>query len=199
MSSVLEKTTFWKSFEKYDQLPDDYGSEVVFAGRSNAGKSSALNALTNRRKLAHVSKLPGRTRLLNFFEVSEFKYLVDLPGYGYAKVPDQMRKSWGKALTLYLKRREQIRGLFAVVDIRHALTELDYQLIEWFSITGRPMHLLLTKSDKLTRAQAERKLAEVSAILTKNYPWASAQIFSSTSKAGVPEAREKLADWLNLT
>ncbi len=86
-----------------------------------------------------------------------------------------------------------------MVDIRHALTELDYQLIEWFSITGRPMHLLLTKSDKLTRAQAERKLAEVSAILTKNYPWASAQIFSSTSKAGVPEAREKLADWLDLT
>jgi GTP-binding protein len=199
MSVVLEKTTFWKSFENYDQLPDDDGSEVVFAGRSNAGKSSALNALTNRRKLAHVSKLPGRTRLLNFFEVSAFKYLVDLPGYGYAKVPDQMRKSWGKALTLYLKRREQITGLFAVIDIRHALTELDYQLIEWFSITGRPLHLLLTKSDKLTRAQADRKLSEVSAILAKNYPWASAQIFSSTSKAGVPEAREKLADWLDLT
>ena len=196
MSFLIQNATYWKSFEKYHQIPDNDCSEVVFAGRSNAGKSSAINTLTNQKKLAHVSKLPGRTRLLNFFQLDEGKYIVDLPGYGYARVSEATREAWGRELTKYLSGRRQIRGLFAVMDIRHAPTPLDEQLVEWFSMTGKPIHVLLTKADKLRRTDSENKLREVSKLMSAAYPLLSCQIFSSSKKMGIEQARNKLYGWL---
>lgn len=197
MAVIIQNATYWKSFEKYNQIPLDECSEVVFAGRSNAGKSSAINALTNQKKLAHVSKLPGRTRLLNFFSVGNDQFIVDLPGYGYAKVPEEVRNAWGRELTRYLGERHQIRGLFAVMDSRHAPTILDEQLVEWFGTTEKPIHVLLTKSDKLTRNEANKKLKMVSDILCSRYSRLSVQLFSSSNKTGVDEARQKLIEWLS--
>ena len=197
MAVIIQNATYWKSFEKYNQIPLDECFEVVFAGRSNAGKSSAINALTNQKKLAHVSKLPGRTRLLNFFSVGDGRFIVDLPGYGYAKVPEEMRNAWGRELTRYLGERHQIRGLFAVMDSRHAPTILDEQLVKWFGTTEKPIHVLLTKSDKLTRNEANKKLKMVSDILCSRYSRLSVQLFSSSNKTGVDEARQKLIEWLS--
>ena len=197
MAVIIQNATYWKSFEKYNQIPLNECAEVVFAGRSNAGKSSAINALTNQKKLAHVSKLPGRTRLLNFFSVGDDRFIVDLPGYGYAKVPEEVRNAWGRELTRYLGGRHQIRGLFAVMDSRHAPTILDEQLVEWFGTTEKPIHVLLTKSDKLTRNEANKKLKMVSDILCSQYSRLSVQLFSSSNKTGVDEARQKLIEWLS--
>jgi GTP-binding protein len=197
MSLVVQNAEYWKSFEKYHQIPDDDCGEVVFAGRSNAGKSSAINVITNQKKLAHTSKLPGRTRLLNFFKVTEDRFIVDLPGYGYARVSEAMRNAWARELTTYLSKRHQIRGLFAVMDIRHASTALDEQLVEWFSMTGKPIHVLLTKSDKLIRSEVQKKLGEVSDILVGQYAQVTVQVFSSLNRAGLDEARAKLIEWLS--
>lgn len=197
MSLVVQNAEYWKSFEKYHQIPDDDCGEVVFAGRSNAGKSSAINVITNQKKLAHTSKLPGRTRLLNFFKVTEDRFIVDLPGYGYARVSEAMRNAWARELTTYLSKRHQIRGLFAVMDIRHAPTALDEQLVEWFSMTGKPIHVLLTKSDKLIRSEVQKKLGEVSDILVGQYAQVTVQVFSSLNRAGLDEARAKLIEWLS--
>ena len=197
MSLVVQNAEYWKSFEKYHQIPDDDCGEVVFAGRSNAGKSSAINVITNQKKLAHTSKLPGRTRLLNFFKVTEDRFIVDLPGYGYARVSEAMRNAWARELTTYLSKRHQIRGLFAVMDIRHAPTMLDEQLVEWFSMTGKPIHVLLTKSDKLIRSEVQKKLGEVSDILMGQYAQVTVQVFSSLNRAGLDEARAKLIEWLS--
>jgi GTP-binding protein len=197
MSLVVQNAEYWKSFEKYHQIPDDDCGEVVFAGRSNAGKSSAINVITNQKKLAHTSKLPGRTRLLNFFKVTEDRFIVDLPGYGYAKVSEAMRNAWARELTTYLSKRHQIRGLFAVMDIRHAPTVLDEQMVEWFSMTGKPIHVLLTKSDKLNRVDVQKKLGEVSEMLVGQYSQVTVQVFSSLNRAGLDEARAKLIGWLS--
>ena len=197
MSLVVQNAEYWKSFEKYHQIPDDDCGEVVFAGRSNAGKSRAINVITNQKKLAHTSKLPGRTRLLNFFKVTEDRFIVDLPGYGYAKVSEAMRNAWARELTTYLSKRHQIRGLFAVMDIRHAPTVLDEQMVEWFSMTGKPIHVLLTKSDKLNRVDVQKKLGEVSEILVGQYSQVTVQVFSSLNRAGLDEARAKLIGWLS--
>ena len=197
MSLVVQNAEYWKSFEKYHQIPDDDCGEVVFAGRSNAGKSSAINVITNQKKLAHTSKLPGRTRLLNFFKVTEDRFIVDLPGYVYAKVSEAMRNAWARELTTYLSKRHQIRGLFAVMDIRHAPTVLDEQMVEWFSMTGKPIHVLLTKSDKLNRVDVQKKLGEVSEILVGQYSQVTVQVFSSLNRAGLDEARAKLIGWLS--
>jgi GTP-binding protein len=197
MSLVVQNAEYWKSFEKYHQIPDDDCGEVVFAGRSNAGKSSAINVITNQKKLAHTSKLPGRTRLLNFFKVTEDRFIVDLPGYDYAKVSEAMRNAWARELTTYLSKRHQIRGLFAVMDIRHAPTVLDEQMVEWFSMTGKPIHVLLTKSDKLNRVDVQKKLGEVSEILVGQYSQVTVQVFSSLNRAGLDEARAKLIGWLS--
>lgn len=196
MSLVVQNTEYWKSFEKYHQIPEDDCGEVVFAGRSNAGKSSAINVITNQKKLAHTSKLPGRTRLLNFFKVADDRFIVDLPGYGYAKVPEQMRNAWARELTTYLSSRHQIRGLFAVMDIRHAPTLLDEQLVEWFAVTGKPIHVLLTKSDKLKRTQVQNQLRVVSDILLRHYSQVTVQVFSSLNRTGLDEARSRLVSWL---
>jgi GTP-binding protein len=170
--------------------------EVAFAGRSNAGKSSALNALTGRRRLAHVSKTPGRTRLINFFEVQENSYLVDLPGYGYAQVPGDMKRHWARLLTGYLNQRRQINGLVVVMDARHPMTPLDRQLLNWFAATGKPVHVLLTKADKLSRSKAAAQLQKVRSAIRKEFAGCTVQLFSSSNKLGVEDARQIICQWI---
>ncbi len=196
MTCLLQNAVFRQSAEKLTQLPVDSVCEVAFAGRSNAGKSSALNALTGRRRLAHVSKTPGRTRLINFFAVGSNAYLVDLPGYGYAQVPGDMKRHWASLLTGYLNERQQIRGLVVVMDVRHPMTPLDRQLLDWFAATGKPVHVLLTKADKLSRSQAAAQLRKTQALLRKEYGQCSAQLFSSSNKLGIEQAQQMVCDWL---
>ena len=170
--------------------------EVAFAGRSNAGKSSAINTLANR-KLAFVSKTPGRTQLLNFFRISDGNYLVDLPGYGYAEVPESVRKHWQAVLAEYLETRAELVGLVLIMDIRHPLTPLDRQMLNWFGPTGRPIHILLTKADKLSKSNAGAALREVRTALQEAYPQCTVQLFSSLKKAGAEEAEALIGNWLN--
>ena len=170
--------------------------EVAFAGRSNAGKSSAINTLANR-KLAFVSKTPGRTQLLNFFRISDGNYLVDLPGYGYAEVPESVRKHWQAVLAEYLETRAELVGLVLIMDIRHPLTPLDRQMLNWFGPTGRPIHILLTKADKLSKSNAGAALREVRTALQEAYPQCTVQLFSSLKKAGAVEAEALIGNWLN--
>lgn len=196
MTSILHKASFALSAEKLSGLPANSHAEVVFSGRSNAGKSSAINALTGRRQLARVSKTPGRTRLINFFELAPATFLVDLPGYGYAKVPGEMKRGWEALLSGYLKTRDQICGLVVIMDVRHPLTELDRQLLEWFRPRNRPVLLLLTKSDKLSRSRAAVQLQSVKKRLGDRYPGLTAQLFSSSSRIGVEQADAVICQWL---
>jgi GTP-binding protein len=174
------------------QFPADNGCEVAFAGRSNAGKSSAINALTGRRALARVSKTPGRTRLLNFFGLRAGARLVDLPGYGYATASAQERASW-EPMIQALGRRASLRGLFLVVDARRGLMEGDAGLIEWAESAGKPVHVLLAKCDKLGRTDQARQLAAARAQLGAR---ATVQLHSSTDGTGLDDARRQLAGWL---
>lgn len=180
------------------ELPLDMGSEAAFAGRSNAGKSSAINALTDQRRLAFSSKTPGRTQLINFFEVESGRRLVDLPGYGYAAVPERERRRWGEVVAAYLAGRGSLVGLVTIMDVRHPLTPLDVQLLDWFLPAGKPVHILLTKADKLTRNEANRQLAVVRKALELRPGEASVQLFSSLDRQGVEAARDKLSGWLGL-
>ncbi|MEK6662415.1 MAG: ribosome biogenesis GTP-binding protein YihA/YsxC [Pseudomonadota bacterium] len=172
--------------------------EIAFAGRSNAGKSSAINTLA-QRKLAFVSKTPGRTQLLNFFRIRDGNYLVDLPGYGYAEVPESVRKHWQAVLAQYLETRTELAGLVLIMDIRHPLTPLDRQMLNWFGPTGRPIHILLTKADKLSKSQAGAALRDVRAALQEAYPQCSVQLFSSLKKIGAEEAESIIEGWLNVS
>jgi GTP-binding protein len=169
--------------------------EIAFAGRSNAGKSSAINTLANHNRLAYVSKQPGRTQLINFFSLGNDAYLVDLPGYGYAKVPEDTRKHWQQLLSTYLSQRDALYGLVLVMDARHPLTPLDCQMLDWFCISGKPVHVLLTKADKLSRSESMKTFAMVRKELKK---WAntSVQLFSSLKKQGVEEAEAVIGGWL---
>jgi GTP-binding protein len=169
------------------QLPADRGREVAFAGRSNAGKSSAINALTHRRKLAFVSKTPGRTQQMNFFALGERRYLVDLPGYGYAKVARSVQEKWSRVLGEYLRTRASLCALVLIMDIRHPLTLLDERMLGWFG-AARPVRVLLTKADKLPKQQALHRLTQVQAELARRYPACEAQLFSSMTGLGVEEA-----------
>jgi GTP-binding protein len=180
------------SVGELSQLPPDRGAEVAVAGRSNAGKSSAINAICNRRKLAFVSRTPGRTQLINFFDLGDGKYLVDLPGYGYAKVPAAVQARWEALLGTYLRTRRALRGLVLVMDARHPLTVLDRRMLDWFAVTGRPVHVLMTKADKLSRQAAQRQRIETGELLARLYPGVSVQLFSSTTSAGLDEARQAL-------
>jgi len=193
----LCNAVFRQSAEKLNQLPTASFAEVAFAGRSNAGKSSALNALTGKRKLAHVSKTPGRTRLINFFEVGKGRFLVDLPGYGYAQVPGDMKRQWAQLLTGYLSGRRQICGLVVLMDIRHPLTLLDQQLLDWFAGTGKPVHVLLTKADKLSRSKAIMQYKQVVKRLNVSHPTCTVQLFSSSNGWGLEEARSVIGHWFN--
>jgi GTP-binding protein len=193
--SVFQHASFYTTVNQLRQLPAPDGVEIAFAGRSNAGKSSAINSLTNRSRLAFVSKTPGRTQNLNFFQL-EHGFLVDLPGYGYAKVPPEIRQHWEHLLSTYLQRREPLHGMVLIMDVRHPLTPLDRQMLDWFRPTGKPVHVLLTKSDKLSRQQARKTLGEVQAWLQDAYAQSSVQLFSSLSREGVEEAAALLGTWL---
>jgi GTP-binding protein len=171
----------------------DQGAEVAFAGRSNAGKSSAINAITARNGLARTSKTPGRTRLLNFFELGPGQRIVDLPGYGYASVPEAERRTWVPMLEA-LRNRESLRGLFLIVDSRRGLTDGDLELIEWSDPAIHAVHVLLSKADKLNRSESTKVLRETTAALQGR---ASVQLFSVPSKTGLDEARRVLDHWLS--
>ena len=179
---------FLKSAPSLKQCPDDSGAEVAFAGRSNAGKSSAINALTRQAKLARTSKTPGRTQLLNFFSLGEGIRLVDLPGYGFAKVPLAMKREWDRHLADYLQNRASLRALVLLMDIRHPLQEYDWQMIRWGADCELPMHLLLTKADKLKKGPAKATQLQVTEKLNReqitNF---SVQTFSALKKTGLEE------------
>ncbi|HVY05776.1 MAG TPA: ribosome biogenesis GTP-binding protein YihA/YsxC [Burkholderiales bacterium] len=169
--------------------------EVAIAGRSNAGKSSAINALAQRHRLAFVSKTPGRTQQVNFFSLGGGRFLVDLPGYGYAKVPQKIRDDWEQFISGYLQLRPQLRGLVVVMDIRHPMKDLDAQLLAWFAGTGKPAHVLLTKADKLGKQAATEQLRKTSKALAAEFPGVTAQLFSSQTRMGVENAEVVLARW----
>ncbi|MCE9632966.1 MAG: ribosome biogenesis GTP-binding protein YihA/YsxC [Methylophilales bacterium] len=194
---IFRNAVYFASAHFLRDLPPATGREIAFAGRSNAGKSSAINTLADHNRLAFVSKQPGRTQLINFFTLGEEKYLVDLPGYGYAKVPEAMRKHWQQVLAAYLSDRFSLHGLVLVMDSRHPLQPLDWQMLNWFLPTGKPVHILLTKSDKLSRNDALKTLRSVKAELDKFDNNISVQLFSSLKKQGVDEAEAAIGEWLN--
>ena len=177
-------------------LPPDRGREVAFAGRSNAGKSSAINALTGRRHLARTSRTPGRTRLINFFELGEGRRLVDLPGYGYAKVPRSMSREWGALVGRYLESRESLAGVVVLMDIRHPLTELDATLLDWCRAADVAVLAVLTKADKLARGRRAAALAETRGRLAAYGAAVSGMVFSATKRIGHRELAEFLDGWL---
>lgn len=194
---LFQNATFHISAHHLRDLPPASGIEVAFAGRSNAGKSSALNTLANHNRLAYVSKQPGRTQLINFFTLGNDRHLVDLPGYGYAKVPEAMRKHWQNVLARYLAERTSLRGLVLVMDSRRPLTDLDQQMLNWFCPSGNPVHVLLTKSDKLSRSDANITLQKTRKTLNETWgPLVSVQLFSSLKKQGVEEAERIIGQWL---
>lgn len=187
---------FLTSAAKLAQCPPDYGWEVAFAGRSNAGKSSAINSLTNNKKLAKTSKTPGRTQLINFFALSDSQRLVDLPGYGFAKVPLAVKREWTKQLENYLQNRKCLGGLILLMDIRHPLQPFDQQMLDWALQAAMPVHILLTKSDKLKRGAAGTALLQVRARLKANADLVSVQLFSAVKHAGHKELIAVLDAWL---
>jgi len=189
----LAQASYLLSVHDPHQLPAPGAPEIAFAGRSNAGKSSAINALAGRRRLAFVSKTPGRTQLINFFSLGGAAYLVDLPGYGYAGVPGETREHWRHLVGTYISERSSLAAVCIVMDVRHPLTDLDLTLIEWLRESGRPAHILLTKSDKLSRQAAQATLARVRTRLAQVVPGATAQLFSSLKREGMEEATQVLA------
>ena len=189
-------TQFIKGAHTLQQCLPDNGREVAVAGRSNAGKSSALNVITGIKGLARTSKQPGRTQQINYFELGDRQYLVDLPGYGYAKVPPKVRQHWDETLSAYFETRQSLEGLVVIMDIRHPMKELDQQLIEWVTDIGIPTHCLLTKSDKLSKGQAASAKQKTQALLALIDPDISVQLFSALDHRGVDEAREKIQHWL---
>ncbi|MEO8418342.1 MAG: ribosome biogenesis GTP-binding protein YihA/YsxC [Methylophilaceae bacterium] len=193
---LFQNATFYISAHHLRDLPPPSGIEVAFAGRSNAGKSSALNTLANHNRLAYVSKQPGRTQLINFFSLGADRYLVDLPGYGYAKVPESLRQHWQLTLSNYLSHRPTLNALVLVMDCRHPLTPLDRQMLDWFCPSGRPVHVLLTKSDKLSRNAANQTLLAVRQELNATWDNCTIQLFSSLKKQGVEEAEAIIGKWL---
>lgn len=175
--ALFQEAQFYVSADKLSDLPPPRGIEIAFAGRSNAGKSSAINTLANRNRLAFVSKTPGRTQLINFFGLGNDRFLVDLPGYGYAEVPERIRLHWQNVLSRYLMERESLGGLVLIMDARRPLTPLDRQMLDWFLPTGKPVHVLLTKADKLGKQQATATLRSTRAELGQAYPNCTVQLF----------------------
>ena len=195
---LFQKAVFHTTVANLQDLPSDSRREIAFAGRSNAGKSSAINALANHTRLAFVSKTPGRTQHLNYFSLEASKYFVDLPGYGFAKVPEEIRAQWEGLLAPYLRYREPLIGLVLIIDSRHPLTELDVQMLDWFAQTGKPIHVLLSKADKLTRQEQAQVLREVGSALAKISENCTLQLFSSLKKIGIAEAESVLGGWLEM-
>lgn len=199
MSSAPEpqdyrNATFILSAAKLGQCPADVGVEVAFAGRSNAGKSSAINAICDHNKLARASKTPGRTQQINFFALAEDKRLVDLPGYGFARVPLEVRAQWTRLVETYLGKRRSLAGIVLLMDVRHPLKDQDRDLIGWAAALGIPLHVLLTKSDKLSRGPGKSTLLAVRRELA-SIPATTVQLFSALSGEGIDEARKVLDQW----
>ena len=190
---------FLTSAAKVHQCPPDEGWEVAFAGRSNAGKSSAINSLTNNKKLARTSKTPGRTQLINFFELSETQRLVDLPGYGFAKVPVAVKKEWTKQLENYLAKRQSLRGMVLMMDVRHPLQPFDEQMLNWALAAHMPVHILLTKADKLKKGPANNSLLSVRKTLKEHQDLVSVQLFSALKHTGHEQLIQVLNGWLTDT
>ena len=197
MLNPLAGARFLTSVAQLEQLPPPDRPELAFAGRSNAGKSSALNVLCGQRQLARVSKTPGRTQLLNFFELPTAGRLVDLPGYGFAKAPHSVRDDWGVLIDGYLESRDCLRGLVVVMDARRPLTDFDRMMLDWANAARLPCHLLLTKADKLASGAARKTLRDVERELPGLHPMATAQLFSSQTKDGVDAARQLLDGMLS--
>jgi GTP-binding protein len=190
------QATFLTSCAKLDQLPSDTGYEVAFAGRSNAGKSSALNRITRQKSLAKTSKTPGRTQLINLFTLDDQRRLVDLPGYGYAKVPLVVKQRWQKTLADYLLQRQCLRGLIVLMDIRHPLQPLDTNMISWANTHGLPTHILLTKMDKLKRGPAMNALQKVQQYVNHDFDQVSTQLFSAVTGQGLEQVYAVLDTWM---
>lgn len=194
--SLFRHAEFEISVAQPTGLPLSAAPEIAFAGRSNAGKSSAINTLVGHTRLAYVSKTPGRTQLINLFRLRNGAALVDLPGYGYAQVPMEVRRQWQGLLERYLTGRENLVGLVLIMDARRPFTELDRQMVSWFSATGRPIHCLLAKSDKLTRQEQAKTLREAKKIAAEYKSPITVQLFSSLKKTGMEEAEAVIAKWL---
>jgi GTP-binding protein len=197
MNPVYHQAKFINSAPKLTDAPEDQGKEIAFSGRSNAGKSSAINTLTRQKALARTSKTPGRTQLLNFFEIDSERKFVDLPGYGYAKVPLSVKKQWHQMMESYLHQRKALCGIVLVMDVRHPLTEFDLKMIEWCEHTQLPLHILLTKADKLKFGAAKNILLKVQSQLSEINIIVSLQLFSSLKKTGVDEIHAVLDQWFS--
>lgn len=190
------KAEFLTSAAKISQLPVDVGAEVAFVGRSNVGKSSALNALTKQKNLVRISKTPGRTQLINFFALSDLQRLVDLPGYGYAKVAKKTKQQWQQLIDAYLRERKCLRGLVLLMDIRHPLQAFDIQVLTWAQEINLPIHVLLTKADKLSFGAAKNVLQKVQSELKKFNKNVSIQLFSASKPTGCDVLQKILGKWL---
>lgn len=198
MNPIYHQAKFINSAPRLQDAPPDQGMEIAFAGRSNAGKSSAINTLVQQNALARVSKTPGRTQLLNFFEIDAQRKLVDLPGYGYAKVPEAVKRDWQKMMENYLKNRKALCGIVLVMDIRHPLTEFDWQMVEWCEHTHLPLHILLTKADKLKFGAAKNTLLAVQRELSQASITVSLQLFSALNKTGIDDIHQMLDTWFGV-
>lgn len=195
-SHVFPLTVFLKSVAQLDQLPVDQGAEIAFIGRSNSGKSTAINSITGKKGLAKTSKTPGRTQLLNFFQIDKHLRLVDLPGYGFANVPNDKKADWEKTIATYLKIRKSLKGLVITMDIRHPLKDRDQAMLIWASHYQIPVYILLTKADKLTRNQAINALKSTTQQLAMlNKPF-EIQTFSASKSIGLETARRRILNWL---
>jgi GTP-binding protein len=191
MSKHYHQAKFLLSCPSLKGCPPDEGFEVIFAGRSNAGKSSAVNTLTQQNKLAKVSRTPGRTQHLVFFELDDHRRLVDLPGYGYAKVPEKIKRQWHQDMSEYFNKRDCLRGAILVMDVRHPLKPFDKMMLDWCVSINLPTQILLTKADKLKKGQASNTLLQLLREI-KGYPYVDAQLFSSLKKQGLDKAWTRL-------
>ena len=193
---VFENIDFEKSISELNQSPEDIGSEVAFVGRSNAGKSTAINSITNRNSLAKTSKTPGRTQLINFFKINDNSRFVDLPGYGFAKASKEKQKSWNRLVTDYIKYRQSLKGVVLIIDIRRGFGEMDLMFLDFYLPLNKQLHILLTKADKLSKQKQSLMLNEA----IGNYgSIATIQLFSGTKKIGISEAQNKVTEFLENT
>lgn len=196
LPKILSDPQFRIAAHSPGQWPPDQGLEIAFAGRSNVGKSSAINAITRRKSLARTSRTPGRTQQIMFFELPDGKHLVDLPGYGYAQVPEKLRRHWGESIEKYLREREALQGLLLVMDARHPLTRLDRQMLSWCAASDLRVHILLTKIDKLSRSRGISALRLVEQEVSPMHA-VSVQAFSAHDSTGIGEARQQIVKWLD--
>ena len=193
---VFENIDFEKSISELNQSPKDVGSEVAFVGRSNAGKSTAINSITNRNSLAKTSKTPGRTQLINFFKINDNSRFVDLPGYGFAKASKEKQKSWNRLVTDYIKYRQSLKGVVLIIDIRRGFGEMDLMFLDFYLPLNKQLHILLTKADKLSKQKQSLILNEAIC----NYgSIATIQLFSGTKKIGISEAQDQVTKFLEST